>query len=328
MGRSKHCTFEERNHIKRLIASGKHIVKYRNCSAKKVYNALHWKGKGETRGRKRATASRTDRKMIRLVKMQPHITSRALKEELDLPISTSTVRKRLIEAELQARSPRKVPLLTSRHIHNRLNFANSHVNWPIQKWRNILWTDESKVELFGSSGRRMFVRRPPGAEFQPQYTVKTVKHGGAKIMVWGCFSYHGVGPIHRIEGLMDAVGYVEILQNIMLPYAEEEMPLKWIFQQDNDPKHTSRRAKAWFRDNNVDVMDWPAQSPDLNPIENLWGDIKKAVFEAKPTNAEQQWAVVRRAWSEIPVIRCQKLVDSMSRRCAAVIRNNGYTTKY
>ena len=70
------------------------------------------------------------------------------------------------------------------------------------------------------------VRRPPGTEFKPQYTVKTVKHGGAKIMAWGCFSYYGVGPIYRIPGIMDQFEYIKILEEIMLPYAEKEMPLK------------------------------------------------------------------------------------------------------
>ena len=134
-------------------------------------------------------------------------------------------------------------------------------------------------------------------------------------MVWGCVSYHGPGPIYRIPGIMDQQEYVNILERIMLPWTEHEMPLKWVFQQYNDPKHTSKGAKSWFQANKVSIMQWPAQSSDLNPIENLWGDVKAAVNEANPKDTNELWDVVCAAWVAIPVQRCNKLVDSMQRRC-------------
>ena len=86
-------------------------------------------------------------------------------------------------------------------------------------------------------------------------------------MIWTCFSYYGVGPILCIKTIMHV--NVDILQNVMPPYAEDEMPFIWDFQQNNDPKHTNKKAKKCFADNIIDIMEWSPQSPDLNSIENL-----------------------------------------------------------
>uniref|UniRef100_A0A3B4AC75 Tc1-like transposase DDE domain-containing protein n=1 Tax=Periophthalmus magnuspinnatus TaxID=409849 RepID=A0A3B4AC75_9GOBI len=94
----------------------------------------------------------------------------------------------------------------------------------------------------------------------------------------------------------------------------KDMPLKWV--------------KALVPNQQLNVMEWPAQSPDLNPIENLWGDVKNAVYEAKLRNVNELWNVVKESWSGITAERCHKLVDSMPHRCEAVIKNCGHTTKY
>lgn len=147
-------------------------------------------------------------------------------------------------------------------------------------------------------------------------------------MIWGSFSYYGFGPIYKIDAIMDQHVYLKILRDITLPFAEENMPLRWVLMQDNDPKHTSKRTKQWFKMERIDVMEWPPQSPDLNPIENLWTDVKFTVSKAKPRNVQQLWEEVQSAWLSIPVERCQRLVNSMPRRCKSVLENKGLSTKY
>ena len=96
-------------------------------------------------------------------------------------------------------------------------------------------------------------------------------------MVWTYFSASGVGPFHKTDGTMDRFMYKDILENKMIPHSEWNMPLRKMFQHDNDPKHTSKVVKDYLEENGIQFLDWPAQSPDLSPIENLFGIIKRSV---------------------------------------------------
>lgn len=278
-------------------------------------------------GRSRKTSDRTDKLIIRHVKKDPFISSSKIVERFQLPVSARTIRRRLLQASLCARRPAKKPLISKRNQKKRLEFAKAHINWTESKWRTILFSDESKFNIIGSDGM-CYVRRPEGKRLEARYCKKTVKHGGGNIMVWGCFSGAGVGPLHRIVGIMDRFMYKDILQRIMLPYAEYNMPLRWVFQQDNDPKHASKVVKSWFADNRVTVMEWPPQSPDLNPIENLWEIVNKKIDRENCTSLDVLFCRLEDAWKSIPKSVIDHLIASMPRRCQAVIDNNGFATKY
>lgn len=279
-------------------------------------------------GRPRVTTRLQDNLIKRKCTRDPFLPASQIKAELDLPISSRTIQRRLVEKGLYSRRPAKKPLLTKKHRMNRLAFARQHLHWTIQKWNTVLFSDESKFNMINSDGM-CFVRRPVNKRLDPRYYKTTVKHGGGSVLVWGCFSGNGTGPLYCINGIMDRFLYRDILENIMLPYAEEEMPLRWRYQHDNDPKHTAQVVKQWFQENNVTVLPWPSQSPDLNPIENLWEILNlKIRGENRYTNKAEIFSALQRAWTEISPQTIRNLIESMPRRCAAVIKNNGYATKY
>ena len=191
-----------------------------------------------------------------------------------------------------------------------------------------MWSDESKFNLFGSDGQ-VLVRRRAGEEMNPACVVPTVKHGGGNIMVWAGMSALGPGPIRLVDGVMDQYQYRKILEETMLSAAEIMFANRpWIFQHDNDPKHTARSVKQWINDQSFEYLWWPAQSPDLNPIEHLWQVVDSPVKSRRPSNKEELFRVVSEAWSNITSDRCRTLVQSMGRRCQAVIDAKGGPTKY
>jgi hypothetical protein len=107
-------------------------------------------------------------------------------------------------------------------------FRERIVAWTLEEWKNILWSDESKFNLY-SDGGKGYVRRPINQRYNKLYITATVKFGGGNIMVWGCFSWHGLGPLHRLTDKMDQFQYKEILETVMLPHAQENLPENWQF---------------------------------------------------------------------------------------------------
>ncbi len=226
------------------------------------------------------------------------------------------------------RIPCVKPLLNNRQCQKRLAWAKDKKDWTAAEWSKVMFSDESKFCIsFGNQGRRVWRKR--GEAQNPRCLRSSVKFPQS-VMVWGAMSSAGVGPLCFLRSKVNTAVYQEVLEHFMLPAADQLYgDADFIFQQDLAPAHSAKATSTWFKDHGIPVLNWPANSPDLNPIENLWGIVKRKMRYARPNNAEELKATIRATWALITPEQCHRLIDdSMPRRIAAVIQAKGAPTKY
>jgi len=149
-------------------------------------------------------------------------------------------------------------------------------------------------------------------------------------MVWECFCNNRIGPLVLIDGTLNSDRYIELLEEQLIPFLNNLGKENHIFQDDNAPCHASKKTKTWKNDNEIEFLPWPAQSPDLNPIENLWDILERRIRKHRPipTNKREFFKVLKEEWNKIDENQLIRLVQSMPRRIEAVIKNKGNPTKY
>ncbi len=268
-------------------------------------------------GRKRCTTNREKRSLMRIVKQNRFKNLGELHKEwteAGVKASRATTHRCVKEFGYSCRQ-------------RRLTWAKEKNNWTVAQWSKVLFIDEIKFFIsFGNQGPRVWRKR--GEARRPSCLKSSVKFPQS-VMIWGAMLSAGVGPLCFLKTNVTAPIYQDILDRFMLPSADQLFKdADFIFQQDLTPAHTAKSTKSWINDHGVGVLDWPENSPDPNPIENLWGIVKRKKRNKRPKNADELKATVKETWASIPPQQCHKLITSMPRRIEAVIKAKGAPTKY
>lgn len=275
------------------------------------------------KGRTPKLSQRQRREIIRKAS-NSSISLRQIKVTLNLNVSRETVRQVLKTCPFIKYAKRmKVPKLTQAHILRRLSFAMKHIK---RIWRHTIFSDEKKFTLDGPAAYNGYWNDSrKEAQYHP-----TRNFGGGSLMVWAAFSRTGKLQLVFTTCKMTSKDYTQILEQSLIPYVRMHSDEDFTFQQDNAAIHTSRFTQQWFEDHNIDVLDWPARSPDLNPMENLWGILVQRIYynDQRYDTIDELKAAILMAWENIEKNIIENLVDSMNTRLSEVITKHGNVTTY
>lgn len=269
-----------------------------------------------------------DEALINFLREHPFETAVTAKRETNFPGSQRTALRRLKYSDLNNYSAASKFFLTEIHRQRRLAFAHQYSNMNEQFWSNVIFSDEKVFQSYHNG--RVRVYRPQNSRYSQRYIKEIKKSGRFSVNMWAWISVHGPGVCWLINERFTGGVYRTVLENIMLPSVTQLFPENFIFQHDNCPVHTSRIVLQCLEDNGIQTLPWPANSPDLNPIENVWAIIVKKLYQVnvRIQNAEQLTEQIQNIWEEIDPEYTRNLINSMPRRLQCVIDANGGATKY
>lgn len=285
-------------------------------------------------GRHRVTNRRDDR-FVQLYTLRNRgvnavQATQRLRAVRGVDVSAQTVRRRLAEYGLTPYRPAQGPMLTANHKRERLTFAQEHADWGEVEWSNVLFTDESRFALYVSDGRQRVYRRR-GERFAPCNFATNVQFGGGSVMVWGGISMDAKTDLHVFgRGSMNAESYIrDILDMHVVPYAPF-IGDNFILMQDNARPHVANVVREYMDITGIRTMDWPARSPDLNPIEHIWDELGRSVRNGPnpPETLDELRNGLVQAWNDMDQNVVKNLIISMPARMQAVIGARGGNTRY
>lgn len=285
-------------------------------------------------GRVRCTSARDDRFIIMAVLRNRFLTAVEIRRRLQAArgviVSERTVRRRMAERDLRAQRPARGPELERHHRIARLRFAREHVNWTNEQWSKVLFTDESRVALRAPDGRERVYRRR-GERFLPITTRQTVSYQGGSVMVWGGICSDARTELVIVNHRLTATRYIEdILENHVVPFVDFIGREDFLLMHDNARAHVARSVVSYLDAVGIRRLQWPARSPDMNPIEHVWDMLKRRVrtLPNPPETLNDLKNALVTVWEEIPQVEIKNILQSMPDRMQAVIAARGGNTRY
>jgi transposase len=254
-----------------------------------------------------------------------------VRDLLTTPISTTTACLRAHDLGFNNRIAAQKPFLSDNHKAARLRFAEEHPHWDVNDWRKVLWTDESSFEI-GKNSKQIHVWKKPQTKYKKQNLAPTFKSGRMSTMVWGSFFSNTKGPLKIFPpGQRKAADFIEnIYKPSLIPFLNQVNPNQHlILMEDNAPVHTARISRKFLKSKGIKKISWPAQSPDLNPIENVWLILKRNIQDFyQPKNVPEMPQAIQQAWEDLPTSILDHLIESMPRRMQEVIKESGGSTHW
>jgi transposase len=283
-------------------------------------------------GRPRKLDVREERKLRRCAIANRKYTLQELANDLKAStgksLSKASAASVLKKYGLKRRVAVRKPLLSPKMRHDRYAWALKHAKWSVRNWKRVLFSDE---KIFKTDNDRcvVLVTRTKAEKYARSCIVPTKKHG-PQVHVWGVMSWHGVGPLRRVVGTLDGAQYRNDIVHDVHIFGPDLVRTygRPVFQQDKAPAHWAKLTLQHFKDRNVKVLDWPGNSPDMNPIENLWSDVAKRVRGVVVSNSEELFEIVARAWDEVSLDYVRSLYRGMPRRVLSAKAARGGNTRY